>query len=99
MRDPRSPTSSAACLPNLSRLRAFAAAWLIAATAHAEGPPAGPPTGPMLQLMNGGFMAGELKDSAEPGILRWQATPFVAPFDLFMSGVNAIHWPPSEGAS
>jgi len=79
--------------PRLSRLLAIAFVWLIGPAARAADPLARPPSQPVLQLMNGAALAGELKDSDQPGILRWQATPFVAPFDFLTNAVNTIHYP------
>jgi peroxiredoxin len=51
-----------------------------------------------LHLANGGQLSGELRDSAERGIIRWQATPFVSPFEFRTSELNAIQWPaPAPG--
>src|SRR4051812_27762075 len=73
----------------LRRLGLVATGLLVGLAARAEGPPAVP----MLHLPQGWFVAGELKDSDEPDALRWQGTPFTAPFEFPLGRVNAIHWP------
>ena len=46
----------------------------------------------VLSLDDGGFAAGDLADSDRPGILRWQAAGFVAPFEFKLGRVNAVQW-------
>ena len=41
-----------------------------------------PPPAAVLHLTDGSFVAGELDDSARPGVLRWQASAFVSPFEF-----------------
>ena len=48
----------------------------------------------MLHLANGGFAAGEIRPSAKPGVVRWQANSFVNPFDFAVSDVLGIQSPP-----
>ncbi|MHB1555844.1 MAG: TlpA family protein disulfide reductase [Isosphaeraceae bacterium] len=55
---------------------------------------AAPAPQPILNLADGGFTAGELGDTSTPGILRWQSSIFVTPFDFRVQDVNAIQWPP-----
>ena len=50
-------------------------------------------TAPVLHLANGGFAPGALKDSDAPSTIRWQASPFVRPFDFPVSAINAVHYP------
>ena len=52
----------------------------------------------VLSLDDGGFAAGDLADSDRPGVLRWQAAGFVAPFEFKLGRVNAVHWTPDEKA-
>ena len=59
--------------------------------------PAIPLVAPTLRMANGDFVAGELKDSDQPDILRWQGAAFTMPFDFALSGVSVIHFPlPNE---
>ncbi len=46
----------------------------------------------VLSLDDDGFAAGELADSDRPGIMRWQAAGFVAPFEFKLGRVNAVQW-------
>src|SRR5690242_4405642 len=59
--------------------------WSIAASAA---PPAA-----VIHLRNGGFVAGDLTESRQPNVVRWQATAFVSPFDFALSGLTAAHCP------
>ncbi|HZW33501.1 MAG TPA: TlpA disulfide reductase family protein [Isosphaeraceae bacterium] len=88
---------------NLRRLpaietRILAVAWLCCLAVAAFWCPASraadPPARAVLHLANGGFAAGEIRASSQAGVLRWQAAPFVAPFEFGVSEVNAIQWPP-----
>ena len=45
-------------------------------------------------MADGGFVAGEVRATTKPGVLRWQGTSFVAPFEFAVKDVNAIQWPP-----
>ncbi len=53
----------------------------------------------VLSLDDGGFAAGDLADSDRPGVLRWQAAGFVAPFEFKLGRVNAVHWTSDEKAA
>ncbi|MCC7084098.1 MAG: hypothetical protein IT427_03715, partial [Pirellulales bacterium] len=64
--------------------------------------PAAPPTSataviataqPILHLTNGDVAPGELRDSADPSILRWQCDIFTKPLDFKISNVSAVHFP------
>jgi peroxiredoxin len=66
---------------------------MLASAARAEDPP-GPSANPVLHLADGGYAAGEICDSSQPGVLRWQAAPFVAPFEFAIKEINTIQWPP-----
>jgi peroxiredoxin len=66
---------------------------MLASTTRAADPP-GSSSNPVLQLADGGYAAGEVRDSSQPGVLRWQAAPFVAPFEFAIRNVNTIQWPP-----
>jgi hypothetical protein len=63
-----------------------------AASAADQPAAAAPPA--VLHLTDGSFLPGSLVDTARPGVLRWQASSFVSPFDFPGDRVNAIHWPP-----
>ena len=52
-----------------------------------------PTNAPILNLTDGGFVTGELRDAKG---IRWQSPQFAEPFDFAPSAVNAIHWPPKE---
>jgi thiol-disulfide isomerase/thioredoxin len=80
-------------LRGLSRLMALAAACAGTVPARAGEPPADPAAGPVLHLADGGFVPGTFQDSDRPGTLRWQATPFTAPFDFEINAVSAVHLP------
>ncbi len=60
----------------------------------AADPQSHPSPPPVLHLVNGGYAAGEIRDSTSAGVLRWQAASFVAPFEFGIKDVNAIQWPP-----
>lgn len=47
----------------------------------------------VLHLSDGSLLPGGLEDTARPGVLRWQATAFVSPFEFPVDRVSAIHWP------
>src|SRR5262249_2306527 len=50
-----------------------------------------------LHLRNGGFVPGELVDSDQPNLVRWQGKSFVLPFLFALSGFSAVHFPvPAE---
>jgi peroxiredoxin len=51
------------------------------------------PAAGMLHLSDGSFVSGQLADSADPGILRWQAPLFARPLDFAMKGVDAVTFP------
>ena len=50
----------------------------------------------VLSLDDGGFAAGDLATTDRPGVVRWQASGFVSPFEFKLGQVNAIHWTPAE---
>lgn len=43
-----------------------------------------------LHLSNGDYLAGELRASAQPGLLRWQGSAFAAPLDFPLGAVSAV---------
>ena len=47
----------------------------------------------MLTLANGGFAAGELLDSAQPGLIRWRSPAFSGPIEFQAAALAAIRWP------
>jgi peroxiredoxin len=61
-----------------------------AATAAEKSPPG------VLSLDDNGYAAGDLALSDKPGVVRWQAAGFVAPFEFKLERVNAVHWTPAE---
>src|SRR4051794_3251609 len=90
MRPLHPPTSMTRCAPRSYRCLWLAALSWLGAHAGAEGPA---PADPALHLTNGGFVTGELRDSAQPGVLNWQGASFAEPFAFGVDAVNAIHWP------
>src|SRR4051794_38804265 len=77
------------------------AAWLAALALAAPSAAAladGPPAAAVIRLDGGGHAAGALIDSPRPGVLRWQGSAFVDPFEFPIDAVNAVHWP-APGAS
>ncbi len=79
--------------------------WLLAVTLLRAGLAAAPaaetsasPGGvATLHLSAGGYVAGELHDCDQAGILRWQGSAFVTPFDFPLGAVNAVRFPaPAE---
>ena len=65
-----------------------------ATVAQAADPPTGPPPQQVLHLANGRSMAGLIRTSDRPGLLRWQAASDGSPSDFAWNEVNAIQWPP-----
>lgn len=55
-------------------------------------PPARPTTPAVLRLQNGGVIPGVLADSPDGAIVRWQAAPFVAPFDFPIDEVHSVQY-------
>ena len=76
------------------RLLAILAVAADRPAARAADGPAAPEPPPVLHLSDGGFASGEIRETTRPGFLRWQATPFVAPFEFAIKDVNAVQWPP-----
>jgi len=77
-----------------SRLRlATVALFLIAAAPGDTAPPTTPKPAAVLTLVNGGFVAGELKDVDRPEVLRWQADAFISPFEFDRKAVASIRFP------
>ena len=75
-------------------LLSTAAAGLTPSASSAADPPAAVARPAVLHLADGSFIPGDLVDSARPGVLRWQASAFVSPFEFPVDRINAIHWPP-----
>jgi peroxiredoxin len=73
---------------------ALLAAPLFATQLHAaDASPAAPPVHGILHLNNGGTVSGDLADSLDPDVLRWQSPVFTSPFDFRVKGVDAIYFP------
>jgi peroxiredoxin len=96
MRSRRSPSTIGTRLGRSGRvdLLTVAAILALAARGLAGDQPSRPSPPPVLNLVDGGYANGELRDSSKPGVLRWQATSFVAPFEFAIKDVNAVQWPP-----
>jgi peroxiredoxin len=95
MRSRRSPSILGTRLLRAGRGFPLVALAILATAARAaDPPPGGRSAQPVLHLADGGYAAGEVRDSTRPGVLRWQAASFVAPFDFAIKEVNAIQWPP-----
>ncbi len=58
----------------------------------AEPSPAAPPLRGVLHLNNGGTVSGDLADSLDPDVLRWQSPLFTSPFDFRLKGIDAIYF-------
>jgi len=72
-------------------------ACLASSLAQSADSPPNPRTAAVLHLTNGGYVAGELKNSGGPSRLGWQSPLFAAPFDFDVNLVNAVHFPlPAE---
>ncbi len=51
----------------------------------------------VLHLAGDAFVAGELRSSHDPNVLRWQSPSFTQPFDFALGSVRGVHYPlPSE---
>ena len=72
-----------ATMTRLAWLYLPALLWFISTSAPAA----------VLHLRNGGFVSGDLTDSRQPNVVRWQATAFVSPFEFPLSGLSAVHFP------
>ena len=46
----------------------------------------------ILHLTNGGFVPGELKGSEQPGVVRWQSSRFIRPFEFSLASVAAAQY-------
>ncbi len=72
----------------------IAAACLLGPAAPAADPtPAAPAQGPTLHLADGGSVAGVLKDSDRPGVLRWESPAFARPLDFPLDAVASVGFP------
>jgi peroxiredoxin len=67
---------------------------LAALDARAAEPSSGVQGAAILHLADGTFAAGALVDCDRPGVLRWRAQGFVAPFEFAINRVRVVHWPP-----
>ena len=47
----------------------------------------------VLHLAGDAFVAGELRGSDDPTMLRWQSPSFTRPFDFVLSSVKGVHYP------
>ena len=84
-------------LPGLSVHAQEKAAAAPAASAPVAAAPRAVAAAPaVLSLDDGGFAAGDLATTDRPGMVRWQASGFVSPFEFKLGQVNAIHWTPAE---
>jgi thiol-disulfide isomerase/thioredoxin len=71
-------------------LAALAWFWLLGLAASAGEPP---PAQAVLHLAGGGFVPGSVRDSDRAGVLRWQGTSFVEPFDFDLDAVESARFP------
>jgi peroxiredoxin len=94
MRNHRRLISTRARSLDLFRLITAVGAGLVCSSALASEPPAAARTSPVIHLSNGGYAAGNLADSDDPGVVRWQGASFVSPFDFRLGGVSSVHFPP-----
>lgn len=51
------------------------------------------PSRPILHLSNDGFLPGQLLDSDQADVLRWQSRLFTKPFEFPLSGVSTVQFP------
>jgi thiol-disulfide isomerase/thioredoxin len=51
------------------------------------------PAGAVLHLVDGSFVAGELRASADPKVLNWRAPAFAEPLTFPLGAVHAIQYP------
>jgi peroxiredoxin len=86
---PVSPTRQrGSCFLPRWRVGLSCAVWTcFAATAAAE-----PPAGAVLHLVNGSRVAGEVRASEDPGVVRWRSPLFTAPLDFPIAAVRAVHY-------
>jgi thiol-disulfide isomerase/thioredoxin len=52
-----------------------------------------PPPRSVVHLINGSFLPGELRGSADSQVLRWESTIFARPLEFPLSAVKAVHYP------
>ncbi len=91
----RNPASSR---PSLTRLAVFgllAGTALLSVTVRADDPPSSPRS-PILTLNDGGFVAGTLSDSDQPGLVRWTSPAFVSPLEFPIGTVESIRFPSAD---
>ena len=48
---------------------------------------------PVIHLINDGFLPGQLLDSDQPGVIRWQSRLFTKPFEFPLRGVTTAQFP------
>ena len=72
------------------------AAGLLAGEVRADEPAKVPAPGPILNLTDGGFATGTLAGSDRPGMIRWQAASFAAPFEFALDAVQSVRFPLAE---
>ena len=72
-------------------LRVFVSAilWLCLVAAA---PAADPGASSVLHLTNGGSVAGELRGSQDPTVLRWHSPSFAEPLEFPLSAVTAVYY-------
>src|ERR1700722_3128135 len=58
----------------------------------AEPAPEKPSGRGVLHLNNGGTVSGDLAESLDPDVLRWQSPAFTSPFDFRAKGIDAIYF-------
>ncbi len=87
-------SSIGALVPPFNRLSAIVLVALLATAAHAAVQPVSPARQPVLHLANGQSTAGDIRASARPDVLRWQAASSGTASDFAWNEVNAIEWPP-----
>ncbi len=80
-------------VPALPTLLVVAAAWVVGLPICVADSPSGPAKEPVLHLVNGGFVAGELEASPRAGVLRWKGSAFVEPFEFPLDQVGIVQWP------
>ena len=73
-----------------------AAICLLAPVARGDDAAADAPPPAMLRLGHGEFVAGALKASETPNVVRWQSPAFTAPFEFAHKHIASIRFPIAE---
>ena len=50
----------------------------------------------MISLINGNTIAGDLRETDSPDVIRWQGTDFTEPFVIVSDAIKSIRFPPAQ---